>query len=90
LQYDETFLPLIAALGAENSDPERDNLIEQNGESDLPKDIPETLIPQTYPTTLSTKSSTTHPLFSKVLEVVSFLQRDDGKNFSTVSTFSQY
>ncbi len=65
----------------ENSDPERDNLIEQNGESDLPKDMPDPLVTQTYPTTLSTKRSTTHPLFSKVLEVVGFLQRDDSMNF---------
>jgi hypothetical protein len=75
---------LIAALDVENSDPEGDSLIEHDGENDLPKDIPEPLIPQMYPTTLSTKSSNTHPLFSKILEVVGFLQRDDSKNFVTI------
>jgi hypothetical protein len=71
------------AIDVENSDPERDNLIEHNGDNS-PKDIPDPLIPQTYPTTLSSKGSTAHPLFAKVLEVVSFLQRDDSKNFITV------
>jgi hypothetical protein len=76
---------LIATLGAEASDPERDNLIQQNGESDLPRDIPDPIIPQAYPTTLSTKSNTTHPLFSKILEVVGFLQRDDSKSFVNIA-----
>jgi hypothetical protein len=81
---------LITALGAETSDPERDSLIEHNGERDLLKDIPDPLIPQAYPTTLSTKSNNTHPLFSKVLEVVGFLQRDDSKNFVTIGTMWKY
>jgi hypothetical protein len=72
------------AIDVENSDPERDNLIEHNGNNSLPKDIPDPLITQTYPTTLSSKGSTAHPLFAKLLEVVGFLQRDDSKNFITV------
>jgi hypothetical protein len=72
------------AIDVENSDPERDNLIEHNGDNNSPKDIPDPIIPQTYPTTLSSKGSTAHPLFAKVLEVVGFLQRDDSKNFITV------
>jgi hypothetical protein len=86
LQYGETFHLLTAALGVQNSDPERDSLIEHNGENvDLPNDIPDPLIPQAYPTTLSTKSGNTHPLFSKVLQVIGFLQRDDSKNFITIA-----
>ena len=85
MQYGEALHLLIPALGAETSDPERDSLIEHNGESDLPKDMPDPLIPRDYPTALSTKSNTTHPLFSKVLEVVGFLQRDDSKIFVNIA-----
>lgn len=71
---------MISFLGAEELASESHNLMEQNGGNDLSKDLPEPSIPQIYPTTLSAKSTTAHPLFSKILEAVRFLQRDDSKD----------